>query len=495
MDYPLNQNFQEIINVLLLNLPKGEKTFMVGGMVRDILLSQPIHDYDLVFSGDVRNYAIKVANSLSAAFFMLNDKYQTARIINRNSNDHWKNIDIIQMRGKSIDEDLILRDITINAMAIDVEDLLKLIDPLSGASHLKQKLLVACLPNSFTDDPIRIMRAIRQSISIGLRIEPKSLSYIKKATQLLVAVSPERLRDELFRNLDINNPSISIQLLDYFGILDLIFPELIEQKKNYIDESKKTTTKWDQKVNIINKAVMLEKILVGALHNKNTNNLRGSQAIAHLGRFRTELKEFVGIHLHSDRSLLSLFYLTLLLCEQNNLSSKLIDSIPQGSSNFLRFENYVTRLVLTNKEKKFALKIVENHDLLHKLAFEKEDLTGGEVYRYFRLLGSAGIMLCFLTLAETLASTDEIFPETQYLHELQISRTLMTGYFHKEAVWINPPQWVDGNDLAKIFNPKDKILIGNWIEEIRIASANGLLKNKQDAIRFVEENYLPFMED
>ena len=491
MDYPFNQNLQEIFDVLLLNLSEGDKTFLVGGGVRDILLSQTIHDFDLVFSGDVRNYAIKVANSLSAAFFMLNDKYQTARIINRNTNAYWKNIDIIQMRGKSIGEDLILRDITINAMAIDIEDFSKLIDPLSGASHLKQKMLVACLPNSFTDDPIRILRAIRQSISFGLRIEPESLTYIKQAIPLLRDVSPERLRDELFRNLDIYNPSISIKMLDFFGILDLLFPEISEQKQIYIDGSKKTTTKWDQKVSIINKAVLLEKMLVGDFLNKGADNLRGSQATVHLGRFRIELKEFVRNQLHPDRSLLSLFYLTLILCENNNSFRNYIDAIPSKFSNLLSFDNYARKLVLTNKEKKFALKIVENHDLLHKLAYEKEDLTGGDVYQYFRSLGSAGILLCFLTLAETLASKDEIFPEKQYLRELQISRTLFTGYFHKEDEWINPPQWVDGYDLAKILVPKDRVLIGDWIEKIRVASADGLLKNKIEAIRFVEDNYLP----
>jgi len=280
-------------------------------------------------------------------------------------------------------------------------------------------------------------------------------------------------------------------MLDFFGILDLLFPEISEQKQIYIDGSKKTTTKWDQKVSIINKAVLLEKLLVGDFLNKGADNLRGSQATVHLGRFRIELKEFVRNQLHPDRSLLSLFYLTLILCENNNSFRNYIDAIPSKFSNLLSFDNYARKLVLTNKEKKFALKIVENHDLLHKLAYEKEDLTGGDVYQYFRLLGSAGILLCFLTLAETLASKDEIFPEKQYLRELQISRTLFTGYFHKEDVWINPPQWVDGYDLAKILVPKDRVLIGDWIEKIRVASADGLLKNKIEAIRFVEDNYLP----
>ena len=59
MDYPFDQTTKEILDILLKNLSEGEKIFMVGGMVRDILMSQPIHDHDFVFVGDVRKYAIK----------------------------------------------------------------------------------------------------------------------------------------------------------------------------------------------------------------------------------------------------------------------------------------------------------------------------------------------------------------------------------------------------------------------------------------------------
>jgi poly(A) polymerase len=495
MDDSFDQGLKEILGILSVNLSKGEKVYMVGGMVRDILLSQPIHDFDLVCAGDVRRFAIKVANSLDAAFFMLNDRFLTARVINRKKDGYWSNIDIIQMRGSNIEEDLALRDITINAIAIDIENPRKLIDPLSGALHLRQKKLMACSSTAYSDDPIRILRSIRQSISFNLRIEPQTQATIKQAVPLLPDVSPERRRDELFRNLDIDNPVLSINLLDHFGIMELLFPEIFLLKKTPVTHFETSESVWEYRLKAIKKALMLEHLLVGNFPGDDSAELRGGQAVLKLGRFRAELQGYFNDRIHPDRSLRSLLIFILLIQSSMHIFKDDIDSISHALKNSVVFENHAKRFVLTNKEMTFLLKIAENCDLIHQLARKKGDLSGGEVYQYFHCMGSAGVLLCFVTLAETLASPDLVFPETQYLNELQICRTLMTGTFHKNEVWIKPAQWLSGHDLNKILLPQDRVQMGNWIEKIRFASANGEIKNKQEAIQYMKNNYVPSADD
>ncbi len=246
MDYPFDQKTKEILDILLKNLSEGEKIYLVGGMVRDILMNQSIHDHDFVFVGDVRKYAIKIADSLGAAFFMLNDKFKTARIVNRDKFPSWKNIDLIQMRGNSIEEDLLQRDFTINAIAIDVEFQSKLIDPLSGALHLHQKILVACSLHSFTDDPIRVLRAIRQSTTYQWKIEAKTLMLMKQACILIRNISPERKRDELMRILDLQSPLPALNLLEHLGLLDIIFPDFIDVRHNWGEKSHFSINYWDK---------------------------------------------------------------------------------------------------------------------------------------------------------------------------------------------------------------------------------------------------------
>jgi poly(A) polymerase len=129
--------------------------------------------------------------------------------------------------------------------------------------------------------------------------------------------------------------------------------------------------------------------------------------------------------------------------------------------------------------------------MIHSLAMKNDELKGGEVYQFFRKLGPAGILLCFLSLAETMASVIQVFPEKEFNSEMQICRTLMTGYFQKSDEWINPPLLVNGHDLKKIINENDAFFIGDWLENVRIATAEGTLSNKADAIQYVKKNYLP----
>jgi hypothetical protein len=159
------------------------------------------------------------------------------------------------------------------------------------------------------------------------------------------------------------------------------------------------------------------------------------------------------------------------------------------------FEKRIRNLILTNEEIKLASNLNTNKELIHNLAKEKNELKGGEVYKFFRKMGSSGILLCFLTLAETMASVNQVFPEEQFNSELQICRTLMTGYFQKPDEWINPPSLVDGHDLMKIINENEAVFIGEWLEKVRIATAEGTLRNKAEAIKYVEKNYLNSYEN
>lgn len=491
MDYPFDQKTKEILDILLKNLSEGEKIFLVGGMVRDILMNQPIHDHDFVFVGDVRKYAIKIADSLGAAFFMLNDKFKTARIINRDKFPSWKNIDMIQMRGNSIEEDLLLRDFTINAIAIDVECQSKLIDPLSGALHLQQKILVACSPQSFSDDPIRVLRAIRQSTTYQWRIEAKTLKQLKEACILIRNISPERKRDELMRILDLQNPLPALNLLEYLGLLEIIFPDFNDFRQQWGDESHFSINYWERVKLILKNLILLEKALVIDFQPENVLDLRTGQAVMKLGRFRSQLSDFFEKRIHTERSLRSLLFLIVIFLEIEYSNNPRNDLVEERKNQTNGFEKRIRQMVLTNEEIKLALIINANKLIIHSLAMENAELNGGMVYQYFRKMGSAGILLCFLSLAETMSNINQVFPEKQFNSELQICRTLMTGYFQKADEWINPPLLVDGHDLKKIVNEKEAVFIGELLEKVRIATAEGKLSNKAEAIQYVKKNYCP----
>ena len=134
-----------VLNALRKRLQPGQKAYLVGGVVRDALLGLENHDLDFVVSGDVRRLAKQVANDLGAAFYMMDLEHQTARVVCQGEKSRQYNLDFSALRGADIDQDLAARDFSINAMAVDIEDLERIIDPLRGAQDLKDRRLRACL--------------------------------------------------------------------------------------------------------------------------------------------------------------------------------------------------------------------------------------------------------------------------------------------------------------------------------------------------------------
>ena len=175
MIYQFDPETELIFSALYKNLKPDNKVYMVGGMVRDILMNRPVHDIDLSYCGNVRDYAKKVADFLEASFFMLNQKFQTARIIYKSQAGEKRWIDIVATREKDILVDLTYRDFTVNAIAIDLRDRTKIIDPLNGALDLKRKILQVCREDSLENDPVRILRALRLAVQFNYKISNRGI--------------------------------------------------------------------------------------------------------------------------------------------------------------------------------------------------------------------------------------------------------------------------------------------------------------------------------
>jgi tRNA nucleotidyltransferase/poly(A) polymerase len=111
-------------------------------------------------------------------------------------------LDFAAFRGPDLESDLRDRDFTINAIALDLSQEGKLIDPLDGALDLRTHTLRACAATSFEADPVRILRAARIATAFKLKIAPDTLRLLHLAIPLLGQVSPERVRDEIFKILD-----------------------------------------------------------------------------------------------------------------------------------------------------------------------------------------------------------------------------------------------------------------------------------------------------
>ncbi|MCB2208458.1 MAG: CCA tRNA nucleotidyltransferase [Bacteroidetes bacterium] len=220
------------------------KVFVIGGYVRDLILERTSKDVDFVVLGSgiafARKLASKMESGVQAKYFK---NFGTAMV----RKGEWE-LEFVGARKESyrrdsrkpivengtLDDDQKRRDFTINALSISLQkkDYGKLIDPFNGLEDLKNKVIKTPLdPDiTFSDDPLRMMRAIRFSTQLDFTIEKNTYEAIVRNKNRITIVSKERVLDELNLIVMSKKPSMGFKLLEETGLLKIIFPQFVELK-------------------------------------------------------------------------------------------------------------------------------------------------------------------------------------------------------------------------------------------------------------------------
>ena len=230
----------ELVNFMWLAgevaLGRGERVYLVGGVVRDLLLEQQNLDLDLVVEGNAIELALQL-KEVNGGEIITHLRFSTAKL----SWDRWS-VDFATSRSEtydkpgalprvkpsSIDSDLSRRDFTINAMAVHLNpgDYGKLLDPCGGRNDLKKKVLRVLHEKSFADDATRIWRALRYEQRLGFRLERKTLSLLKRDVDMLDTISSDRIRYEIECILREGYPEKILRRAEELGVLAKLHPAL-----------------------------------------------------------------------------------------------------------------------------------------------------------------------------------------------------------------------------------------------------------------------------
>ena len=215
----------------------GYSLYLVGGAVRDYLLSKPSHDFD--FTTDARPEEIKsmfrhtidtgIKHGTVTVLFK-GGSYEITTFRTEGDYSDSRHPDSVTF-VRSLSEDLKRRDFTINAFACDLSSG-EIIDQHGGFNDLKNGVIRAIGdPNErFTEDALRIMRAARFSSKLGFEIEEETKKAMKALSPTIIKVSEERIREELFRLIDSPFPRLGIKTMEKTGLLEIILPELYSCK-------------------------------------------------------------------------------------------------------------------------------------------------------------------------------------------------------------------------------------------------------------------------
>jgi putative nucleotidyltransferase with HDIG domain len=474
-----------------------EEVYLVGGAVRDMLLNRISSDLDFALPSKGISTARRVANSLHADFMVLDDERDTGRVVYTDDDGVRTFLDFSIYRGSSLEEDLLARDFTINAIAFDVHKQ-TIIDPFNGSSDLRTKLIRACTSTSIADDPIRILRAIRQAAKFDFKIELETRNAMKQAASLLPNVSPERQRDELFKMLEGPKPDSALRALEMLGVFPYVTPELIAMKG--VEQSvPHIYDVWEHTLKVLG---YLESSIESLFVNETANisNDPFTESFIHrIGKFSGQFAAHFSISLNTDRSVRAALFFAALYHDVQKPATKSVDE--SGRIRFFGHEVKGAEVAskrgrdfnLSNDEIDHIEKIVRHHMRFHsftsRLESEKFEPSRKAIYRFFRDTGQAGVDLVLLGLADLRGIYGDTLPQEAWITALEVAYVLLENYWEKPEETITPPRLLDGNELMKELNLEPGRIIGQLLEAIREGQATGQISTRDDALNYAREEF------
>jgi poly(A) polymerase len=223
---------------------KNIEAYLVGGYVRDLFLNRNSKDVDVVIVGDGTAFAEAFAKKADRkSKLSIFKTYGTANVrfthyefefVGARKESYQRTSRNPEVESGSLIDDLSRRDFTINALALSMneERFGQMVDLFNGTIDLQDKVIRTPLEphQTFSDDPLRMMRAIRFASQLGFSLYPETFEGIKKNNKRIEIITQERITDELNKIMLSPKPSVGLELLHQSGLLNIIFPELLDLK-------------------------------------------------------------------------------------------------------------------------------------------------------------------------------------------------------------------------------------------------------------------------
>jgi tRNA nucleotidyltransferase/poly(A) polymerase len=467
----------------------SQPVWIVGGAVRDAMLHRPLKDLDLATPQDAIKLARQIANQFDGDFFPLDPERDVGRALIDTPEGRLL-VDVARLRGPDLLADLTDRDFTLNAMAVDLKgDLSLVIDPLGGEADLQRKVLRRCSAAAIPSDSIRALRAVRQSIQFGLRLEEATAADVRAARSSLSSASPERLRDELFKLLALPRPVAGLRVADHLGLLDVLLPEvapLHDLAHNSLDQR----NPWEHTLAVVEHLTALMAATSYTRTDSTAASFQYGMVVIQLDRFRSGVVAHLEQEWPNERSHRALLLLGALLHNVGKPSRASQDSKGDGSwpdhaltsaklarqrANALRLSvDEVTRLAV----------LIEHQDAVWSL----DPADRRALHRFWRRCGPAGVDICLLTLAAYLGAGGEDFNQDEWLGLVDRVRAILEAFFMRFDEIVEPVMLLDGAQLMQELNLKPGKVIGETLTLIREAQVAGEITTAAEALQLARRH-------
>lgn len=456
--------------VYRFSLSNKEKVYLVGGVLRDILLGRRKENPDIDFAikkGTI-NFARSLSKRMKCGFVVLDKEHGACRLVKKFNNRIYT-LDFTDFRKKTLEGDLSHRDFTINAMALELSKAIGnrgldnfIIDPYGGRADLEKKEIRAIIKTGFCEDPLRILRAFSFSAMLGFSIDNRTLKLAKRDKAKLSKVSFERIRDELFKIFDTPNTFLEFCRMDELRILRIIFPE-IEKMRNLDQGPYHHLDVWKHTLETIRQ---LEIVFQEADKKK-------------------EIKEYLDENISSERKRRALMKLGALLHDIGKPDALRFEDGKIKFHGHERIGLEMTemvggRLKLSNDELYALKKIVLCHLRPGYLA-DNEEVTARAKFRYFRDTGNEAVSTLLLSIADQRATKGRLTTLASRKRHERVVFGLIEEYFRRKKEK-KAPRLINGDDLIKKLKLNPSPLIGKILSEVEELQAIGKINTKKQAL-------------
>jgi poly(A) polymerase len=471
----------------------GTRAWLVGGAVRDRLMGRQTADVDIVVEGEPGEAARALARTArGAASFALSEEFGSWRVVARGG--AWQ-VDVEPLRGASIEDDLGLRDFTVNSIAEPLAGGAP-VDPLGGIADLQARRLRMSGPAAFEQDPLRVLRLVRLAVELDLEVESETSRYAGASAAGLSRVSAERVFMELRRIVAAPRALWGLEMIDSLGGMAVVLPELdelrgVEQNRfHHRDVYGHTLEVFDRVVDITGSPSASAVVRpAGDPTETSSNSARALDAT--LGRYREQLHALLAEPLADELTRGDALRWGALLHDAAKPLTR--ETRPDGGVTFYGHDvrgaqlarSVLERLRASERLRAHVAALVRSHLRLGFLVHEPQPLGRRTLFAYLRACSPVEVDVTLLSIADRLATRGDSAQASIDAH-LRLAEGVLADALEWRAQ--GPPRpLLRGDELADDLGIAPGPRVGELLGAIAAAQYAGEVDTRAQALAYARK--------
>lgn len=439
--------------------------YVVGGTVRDFLMGKISYDRDLiVVDEDAKSFSQKVAEFFDGVFIPLDEENKIYRIVLKDKKNF---LDITNPIGGNLEEDIMRRDITINAIAVNIKtgEIPSFCE--FGIQDIQNKIIREIKEENFTDDPLRILRVYRFYANLGFEISPELLNITKKHASLINKPAKERIEYELMKLFDGEFAAQALLKMDESEILEIIFP--------FVKELKQVPPNLHHHLDLFNHSI------------ETVNQVQKFYEIS-----PKEVQEHLKKVDFGGFSRLAHLKLAALMHDIGKFSTWTIEP-DTGRHRFIKHEDVGAKLAIpilkkmcfSNKQIDYISYIIKKH-MYPTAVVSAPELNDKVMMRYVRKSADNAIDTIIIAKADRVSAQGPEITKELVVENITLLDKLLQFYLNTKETLAPLPKLLDGREVMSILNINPSPILGKILNELHEAQISGDILTKDDAVRFIK---------